>query len=1005
MTKAAAKQEQAEEQQEYKTIQIGTPTWAYPTREHIHSEGTITQPVYRMLIGEGAPLTVTSTRSEEEVLGLAFRDMPTPGMLEIFRDGLLLREPTSKRKLQFVIGSAGAGKSFLATLISKMRDPRGPILVDCGGRDLSELLCETVLDMKAGQPVFDALDEKLAAGEMNPLNIARLRDALGMAMSEEDGKYSIDWETAGNTRYDPKDLETGSIAIADQLGLSQEDLIAEAPENQDKIADYRTKVEALENQLLAAAVTRRDNMSRVLQEVASLEKINTAGASISITTRDGPLIRAYKEGREVILDEYNKAKPGTDDRLQVLWQVFNGEMESHTVMGGKNRPFTFDRATMPEGFFITLTGNLTKDGYSTRSLSASAYQRLQPVEIRDPKVEDWQHRICQKLTGVPISTLHDAEKERWQGKNSEFGKRLIEIRKMGLTPEQEANIPSWQFAMLQNWQDVEKASKQLAEFYFQWAELLNPDGEKEGEAASIEIDRDFANRVAVGMRLMMKHIDDACRITPEGVDPSERQYWLEDVQAIQNGIMQEVEEHFGTRLSRTIMNSLRESMESVPKAYRLLYNRAGDAGLFEIKMKEGATSKDKLISGYLDINQDKERVIPENIAAAHAVLCAYLREQYPEKKLSGEDEDLVNKAQFEHVLSQLASLQEVDRGTHRSSVIYLPNVDIKNWYDEPLTEVVSSDAPDLLDMPSPEDIDDYDFGTDDEEEMKARRKIAKEILKEEEGLEKLGEIGAKDLADASRLLVSLALPGVGSHNIKALWSEYSHSCDVPTEENTVSMIASNASSTGLGTNLLRCKVKDADGSERDEYLHIVHDRFGNDGKGYTLVTGTVELSSGVVEALKGNGVCYVNRSQPDAEAKIGEALTTLLQSKGDIPRANISLQKSLSLAITFRLKNDITVTKQHANGKPVFDKETLFELPHSEAFDEEPATAVLVIPDERRAKDTENLVALLADRGGYLAKAHDYLAPFVVTASKDMDKLKHTLKALDAKPKAAAAGR
>lgn len=900
---------------ESQKIELGTEDRPYPMiQKVIGSDGRFKEALG--VLSDGA-LKIDSELSEDEIIGMAFRDMPSPGMLKLFLEGSVQRESDDPRKVEFMMGEPGAGKSFLSNLHAKMRTKRGAILADCGDRDLSELLYETVLDIEAGKSLYQEIDGKLAKNEMTGTSINLLKNALGDAMSIDGDATSIDWE-------------------------------------------------AIKGDDAVKAV-------KALQDVAKLEGLGKGGdASIGLTTKEGSIIQAWKENRPVILDEYNKMKPGTDASLQILWQVFNGEMKEHTVKGGGGKSFTFRKDDMPDKFFVTLTGNMAKDGYSTHDLSASAYQRLQPQYIGSPTPADLQHRICQKLTGMPVSTIYKANEEYWKKNPEEFTDYLIDLRKKGMSEEQQANIPTWQFAMLKNWENVLVASEQLAVFYDQWTQVTDPNSKLHKDAEmgnnpavadlADEVDEAYAARTGVGLRRLIRHLDKATIISPEvklGGEIRERG------ERVDSGD-EPKEKQFGSRLTNVILEDMNNASEDKELLLDWLLVRAAEAGLIEKVLEEGRSTGDRMISDMLNIDPDKKREIPENIEEIHTMLCDYLRTQHD--GLSEENSDIISPAKLEHTLSELGGQKEVERMTSRSGVLMLPNEDVESLSEQPIAPTVGLEAQSVAEP----------WASADEEVKRRHEKISEE----EQGLEDAVALPTEELVSSERFLVSLAIPSVKKNNIEATFSENNFQMSVAEEDIAYAML-NNTAETGLAVNMLATKTTGPDGQAQDEYLYVVHDKFANRGEGRTLITGTSEISSRLQEALEKNGVTYVNRSDADAKDKINAAMDDITADKRDIPGCEMCLDHIMTTALAFR----------NNYRKPVGEGkwENLYELPNHDLLyrDNPPA-----LTDEVRGKHRENLVSLLSDDGQYLDKTVGQKKPFMLTNAPDIDKLKHTLRHL-----------
>src|SRR5690606_14959306 len=298
----------------------------------------------------------------------------------------------------------------------------------------------------------------------------------------------------------------------------------------------------------------------------------------------GPLIRAYQENREIVLDEYNKSREGSDNALQTVIQFMIGEIRETTVDNPlKNKDntsgpssFTFKREDMGAGFFVTFTGNKTEDGLTTRSLNKSVYDRLKPDTLPDPDVIDWQHRICQMMVGLPVSTLYTTFKDEADKDPEAFGEWLMWLRKTKAEVEG-APVPELQETLLTNWQNVVQASEKLALFYDRWSGMT--DAEKityNGNADLIEeVDEEYTKKEGMSFRRIKQHLEESIpiRARMEPVDSPVKLDMKSWNKAPQLG--EKVEEnpslHFGSRLVEYIERMTFEKSGSVGK--NKLYNK------------------------------------------------------------------------------------------------------------------------------------------------------------------------------------------------------------------------------------------------------------------------------------------------------------------------------------------------------------------------------------------------------------------------------------------------
>ncbi len=141
-----------------------------------------------MVASDSKPMKIFSERSYEEVVGMAYRDMPVPSMLPMFFDGLERRKLDNKNRIQFTKGDPGAGKSFMSALMGRMRSTEAPEVLDCGGKNMRELLFEMVLDFGAGDPLPQAIDKRIQAGALSDVSVNLLKQLPGV---DEDKKAAL----------------------------------------------------------------------------------------------------------------------------------------------------------------------------------------------------------------------------------------------------------------------------------------------------------------------------------------------------------------------------------------------------------------------------------------------------------------------------------------------------------------------------------------------------------------------------------------------------------------------------------------------------------------------------------------------------------------------------------------------------------------------------------------------------------------------------------------------
>jgi hypothetical protein len=587
---------------------LGVPGLPYPIIHYgVNASGEVVEQL-SVVESTTEPLMMYSAQSYERVIGQMMREMPVPSMLPIVEEGLLRRRPEHRNKTMFMIGDAGFGKSHLAKLIGKVRDPRGPIVVDCGDRNLNDLLFETTLDH--GEALRQAVDSRLLSNSLSDTRIKLLKDGLGDAFEKGGTGYAINWNIIG------RQLNPAAENTTDSLTLAQRALTA-------------------------------------LEAFCRLEGIPTDNANaLGLRMREGDLIRAYREGREIVLDEYNKSKEGTDRGLQTVLQFLNGEIDESIVenklkVHGKEETyrFTFQRSEMPIGFFVTFTGNAEKDGIGTRALSRSAYDRLQPILIGDPTNLDWEHRISQLLTGLPLSTLYRIHKEQADADKDAFGKELIALRRLGLSPESCAVVSPLQITLLQHWPQTLQAVEMLAKFYEQWTGLTNPDSplleKQEMAQLADEIDSAYRDKVSIGFRRVIQNIEAASLMRPASKD-AKQVGRLSVLLASKNTLAtqetdRDVSAQFGTNLSRAILQTVGNTTVGKPQLRAFLLKLAGDVGIIDPQLQQARRSEKASLPTLLDIDPYAAVGGEVSLRALRGVLFAHLKTQHSDIQIAKPD--------------------------------------------------------------------------------------------------------------------------------------------------------------------------------------------------------------------------------------------------------------------------------------------------------------------------------------------------------------------------------
>lgn len=795
---------------------LGIPGRPYPMRDTVFAENEKGERVQVQRLGvlENAkrPLNIDSDRSYAEVFGMAYREMPTPSMLPMFFDAISLRRPESKRRLQYLKGAPGAGKTYMSELIGRMRDPRGPIIVNCGDKNLGELLYETVLDLGTDRDFYAELEIRLAKGVLNPLSVRILHDSLGPAFVEKDGKATIDWNAIGETI---KDHQTGDTNRLDDV----------------------TK-----RQMVARAVAG-------LEKVRGLENLgHLGGNALGMATQEGPLIRAWKEGREIVLDEYNKRKEGTDGGLQRILQFLAGEIDEciaeNTLKDkgeGEGQFFVFRRADMRIGFFATLTGNDETDGSTTFELSQSVHSRTAPEKIPQATIEDWQHRICQILTGMPISTIYRSDEAHWKDDPEFFGRWLMKARTTGLSGEQIKNIPQQQMRLLSRWQDVMEAAERMAKFYHGWSMMVDPDSElaRSGQLSKLmmEINDVYKSEISIDFRRITEHVNKAVEFRPEvlsaGSGGGYKDLDFEQPPALSAETFDEDPMlRYGTRLAHIIVNHISKTTSDIGKValHRQLMKHAADCGIVAPNLLEARPSSRKTLAQLLDEDLYDDRNLRAQAEMIRKMVCGHLREKYGASGAS--DDDIVSIPMMQSALqslSELESLENDDGQACETQDLVVMNDDADTVSGQPLQLVSTLDVTGTQTPPP--------------------------------------DSGA--LLPETQLLATLAMPRIGDHNLKSLWNKAISKSGLvsPGEGPLKDRALMVAEGDGAETLHLTTVMVRADKTAQATPLHVIW----NVAQDRALIIGN-HLDSGVANLFNYRGIIFVSRDDKDAEAKIKIAL-------------------------------------------------------------------------------------------------------------------------------------
>lgn len=813
---------------------IGGPGRPYPTKSlqsqrTVKEEGGEKKEVYTKVLSvyEDAanPLSVLSERDFAEVYGIALRDMPSPSMLDIFADVMNSRRISSQRPVTFIIGDPGVGKSFLGKMLGRMKSKKGPLVVDCGGKNLAELMYETVLDLDKDSSFYNSFDAKLKEGLLNRVSLETLQNAVKAENKEK----------------------------ADATFIKEGDEIVGVNWDEFPVSD----------QTMAA-----------LDKIGKFENLLGSGNALGMITQEGPLLEAWKEGREVVLDEYNKSKEGTDDSLQIIWQFLVGEIDYAEYenplkeKGAKStQKFIFKREDQKAGFGITLTGNAVEDGISTRPLSKSVYSRITPIKLGKTTAEDGQHRWCQKLTGLPVSTLYNIASEQWDNDPESFTNFLLQARVLGLSEEQVKNVPKHEMDMIRNWPRVLEATEKLARFFHEWEAMINPDDPAHGDVTFANgIDDNYYAETSIDDRKTTLFVQRALAMDPEAVSIAHTKGFDLSVTLDQEISQKDVVEaedplvRFGSRIVKEIMKLAVSTSQGQGKdgLYEALMNQAETCGLKKATLQEGAASNHKTIEELLNINPYTSQDHSTQIQVLQGLIAERIRQIDPEVKAG--NEQIIPAS---HIRRALDELSEKQLASHHFIVA---NNDAETVEQSPF---IFADHLDAIG----ETTEDY-----------------------------LEGVSAAELISKDDFITSLVAPKLRDHNTTALWTTaLSTHADLPNVDNPAVQMAENRHESGVAVTSVQVASNDA---EQVETYHLVR----NEKSENLLIVGPA-MSDYLVSELAKCNIKFIDIAEENARGHIDSTL--------DEYTAHLSEDEKEYLKLAFLNRNMI------ADQELPEDKETL----------------------------------------------------------------------------------
>lgn len=759
----------------YKPLPIGTRQRPWPTRQRGEDNGVRTFGM-GVIQSDFDPLWLHSAREYKHVLPELMRNMPVPGMLDAFE--AIIHNP-----LVYLESDPAYGKSYLANLIGNAMHPEGAVIYDAGGKNMESLLFETMFDSNANSDLIDRINSALRNGTLTATSLRALRELKGKddkpLLSEEGGKGVFDW----------KGLEDST--------------------------------------------TTRKEIDDVLNSVQKYQEWND-GLRIGFKDVDGALIRAAKEHRPLVIDEFSRRKVGSEAALQQVWQVVNGEINQLTIPLGNLGEFTLRHGDIPK---VIMTSNKPKDGADVHPISDSLESRLVKKEIPAFTEEDWAHRISQVLTGVPITTLArlekgkmlhraNAEDANWEVADHNKFRRNLE----SVLHANESAVPRLQTKLLDHWQDVIAVSQALGRAYHESAALLDPESpvlqQADMSGIRFEVDKPGDKAQKLTPRTALRSLRQAIKRMPESVPATETEGADFSNWDMPNIIpsKEPAEARMGDRLKSVVEHWIDDVAGVTPDGAKRpkLY-----AQLQKVWKEAGVIGPNSVLDKF-NIKSTAVEATNDEVRQAKAVINNFLKAKYP-------DFEGVSIQQVELFLKGLQDVPPRFLGDEKIEAHVLTS-DANAVADVTFTDAVTI-ASRTEDQTKPGGTDFSDF---------------------------LAQHPAAKLVDQDKAISTLALPYVGKELLQAI-------SKIPDGANS-SPAASYSGNTPcvITTTIAKSSEK---GNDAYAKLHVVH----NKQTGKSLV---VAFTKPNVEMEQGSSVTVVNAKDRDAIKQVrswldGNAAETL----------------------------------------------------------------------------------------------------------------------------------
>lgn len=806
-------------------------------------------------------IALARQKAAQRIVGQSFREMPAPSALPAFTEVLRIYEEEEGLPVPMIVGPPGIGKTYLASMLGRLKDPRGAIHFDCGGKDMTELIDRLVFkNSAANQSLQNDIDRKLdkeTKATLSPESIEGLEELrkVGIARftDESETKYQILWEQIGSSF----DMNGGN---APEGAVSDEDAA------KNVVLDHGTNEE------------RWQKIRTAINKICSGEHLKTSIGSddFPFEIEDGLLLEAYQDDRPIILDELNRYRKDSIEGFRNIFLFLTKPDQpefNYTRKNGTVVTFSRDKLLKSRNFSIIATGNDQSASETTaRDLDASLKERFQMVLAPQAQKLDFAHRFCQEMTGLPVITLAmqyginlDNPDENPVLAN-EFDALLRRLSDMGMTEEEKAKDPRRTFKqqMLGNWKNVIKSSIMVANSYhdlwqvfYDTGNAISSDGSDAGVSAELSSPKGYKTNISPGMRLMLKHIKKAVEgnvmatVPPAGVGRPQADA-LDRRLPQRRPTTSSAKTHgtFGEAMSMVADQFLRDKMQLLgkPMLWKRVRQTFEDNGLVDPEVSIQAKANAPIHIRELLTDTPVFSLPDDEIGRIRALVQARIREKH--KLPPGATVEIHD----DEIIGALSYIEELSEG--KAAIPDKPHPRVN-------TIALLNEGPDMLDSRTAGNRRMFEDGFVAD--------AARDVFAGEPSL--VDDIANLPIPDHDRLVVAMATPTVGEFVRKQLWTDGLEHTGLVPDEKLVDISAVKIAQhkfifpidkdkkehSELGvTTLITQKEDPVTKAKKDEVIHVIHREKPNQ----TIVVGGAQPTS-VRQFLR--SLQIANRGKPDAE--------------------------------------------------------------------------------------------------------------------------------------------